>query len=374
MKFSISAALLLVASTAITLAPRAVAELSKVSSPSELVERAGGAPDVINVNIKNLEPEDRVYDVTRRVYYQSNLYKGRIAAQTKDGAKFNVEIPGVSSSGNGAQQMAGLSLDSRKDAKALYAVAKDAGAFRFDGSQSKTGPCSFHKFNLPVDASSKPAWSVYFDDVQKQFQAQNGVRPFGNVASAQGTDGSSYVIFALGAPAIAKVSADGKTVTPWYYEAPNGSQRPGFTGVTYVPEGNLIVAFGGPRPLTAFKLDGNPAKGAPIFTRINGNFGSLDGTEKIKTFPSLNGSGSRLVGAKTPNVYAFTSTDNYASASFKTFSRPEIASSEYGLTSITEGIYGGIRNLYASGAYFGNGAKGGRTNFPMYHLDDAILN
>jgi len=196
-----------------------------------------------------------------------------------------------------------------------------------------------------------------------------------NVASAQGPDGSSYVIFALGAPAIAKVSADGRTVTPWYFEQSNGSQRPGFTGVTYIPETNMIMAYGGPRPLTAFKLDGNPATGTAINVRINGDFGSLAGTEKIKNIPAnggVNAGSSRLIATKAPNVYSFSSTDGWNSVSFRTFTRPELRSND--LTTVVEGIYGGIRNVYASGAYFSNGQKGGRTNYPLLHIDDGVLN
>jgi len=75
--------------------------------------------------------------------------------------------------------MAGLSLDSRVNAKRLYAVAKPSDAFRFDAVHDQ-GPCSFHAFDLPLSASSKPVWSVDMRPVQAAFEAQHGVRPYGN--------------------------------------------------------------------------------------------------------------------------------------------------------------------------------------------------
>lgn len=71
-------------------------------------------------------------------------------------------------------------------------------------------------------------------------------------------------------------------------------------------------------------------------------------------------------------MYAFTTTNNWASVSFRTFTRPEFQSND--LTTVVEGIYGGLRNVYGTGAYFANGPKGGRTVYPMYRLPDAILN
>lgn len=165
------------------------------------------------------------------------------------------------------------------------------------------------------------------------------------------------------------MSADGRTVEPWFLEQPNGSQRPGYTGITYVPESNSLVAFGGPRALTLFRLsDATPTART---VNINGNFGSLAGTEKIKTFPSTTGSGSRLLGAKAPYIYSFKSTDGWNSASFQRFTRNEFNSNT--LTSIVEYTVGTQRAAYGTGAYFNEGPKGGRTNFPAYKLTDNML-
>ncbi len=100
--------------------------------------------------------------------------------------------------------------------------------------------------------------SVSLNGVQNAFEQRTGTIPFGPVDSAQDSQDNSYVVFALGMPAIAKVSPDGKTITPWFSEASNGSQRPGYTGVAFIPEDNILVAFGGPRPLTAFDLSSPP--------------------------------------------------------------------------------------------------------------------
>ena len=68
-------------------------------------------PDTINVHVKNLAPEDTIYDRTRQLFYQSNLWKGMIEVwDNKRQSHFNVKIDGVSSGGDGEQQMSGLSL------------------------------------------------------------------------------------------------------------------------------------------------------------------------------------------------------------------------------------------------------------------------
>ena len=78
-----------------------------------------------------------------------------------------------------------------------------------------------------------------------------------------------------------------------------------------------------------------------IAVKINGDFGSLSGTEKIKAIPGNDGT-TRLLGAKAPQVYSFASSDNWTSASFKTFSRKgfEVNSLttvfEYGTTAVRE--------------------------------------
>jgi hypothetical protein len=191
------------------------------------------------------------------------------------------------------------------------------------------------------------------------------------VASAQDAEGNSYMIFALGAPAIAKISPDGSTITPWYFEKSNGSQRPGYTGITYDEATNSLIAFGGPRPLTLFQLN-EPTPTAKAVT-INGNFGTLSGTEKIKIFPGLdavNGA-PRVLGAKAPYIYSFSSNDSWQSVSLKRFTRNEYKND--GLTSVVEYKLGNKRGVYGTGAYFTEGAHGGRTSTPAYKVDKSLL-
>lgn len=290
--------------------------------------------------------------------------------------------------------MAGVSLDSRTSPKHLYAVAKPADAFRFDAVHNQ-GPCSFHAFSLPLTKTSKPIWSVDVRPVQAAFEKKHGVRPYGNgkqslvlrnplnwalahvslplsspaVASAQDSHGNSYMIFALGAPAIAKISADGKSITPWYFEKSNGSQRPGYTGITYDAATNSLIAFGGPRALTLFRLSDAVPTGHAV--KINGNFGSLSGTEKIKTFPALEGAASKLLAAKAPYIYSFSTTDKWSSVSFKTFTRKEFQTDS--LTSIIEYQKGSQRGVYGTGAYFSEGAHGGRKSTPAYKISSTLL-
>lgn len=323
-------------------------------------------PDPIEINIKNLSPEDLAYDRTRQLFYLSNLWKGQIAVwDPKRKTHFNVHIDGLSSSGNGDQQMSGLSLSSHSNAKRLYAVAKNSKAFNF-ADQSNSGPSSFHAFDLPLSESSKPVWSVDINSVQDQFEQQHGVRPFGIVDSAQDNDGNSYVIFALGAPAIAKFTHDGKA-SAWAFEKGNGGQRPGYTGITFDPATNRLLAFGGPRALTAFNpSSSNPQ---PHAVNINGNFGTLDGTEKIAYVP-VNGQ-SVLVGARAPYAISFHTTDNWKSASIKKTRRDELANS--GFTGITDYYQGNQQGVYGSSAFFSEGSHGGRSEWPLYKFDSSIL-
>ncbi|UZJ57466.1 hypothetical protein CBS101457_006786 [Exobasidium rhododendri] len=361
-----------VALVAITaLASLASASLEKRASP--LHSRAT-LPDSIDVKVKNLYPEDGVYDVTRQILYQSNLWKGLISTwKPSDSSHFNVKIDGVSSSGSGTQQMAGLSLDRRINATKLYAVAKPSDAFRFDAVHDQ-GPCSFHSFDLPLSATSKPIWSVNLKPVQATFESKYGTRPYGNVASAQDSLGNSYVIFALGAPAIAKVTPDGTTVSAWFWEASNGSQRPGYTGITYDEASDSLIAFGGPRALTVFRLSDATPTARTVTFNDGQNFGTLNGTEKIKNFPALvsAGGGARLFGAKAPYIYSFQSSDSWSSVTFKRFTRSQFDPNS--LTSMFEYSAGGnTMGVYGTSAYFADGAHGGRTDFIGYKVDKSLL-
>ncbi|SPO24064.1 probable Major allergen Mal f 1 precursor [Ustilago trichophora] len=351
--------------TAAALALAAVSSTCISALPVPIQSRAP-IPDVYNINVKNLYPEDTIFDKARNLFYQSNLWKGRISVwNVNDNSHFNLLIPGVSSDGNGEQQMAGLSINNAGDK--LFAVAKNSAAFRFGPGQSQDGPDSFHRFNLPANANSAPAWSVSLNGVQSQFQQRTGRIPFGPVASAQDSQDNSYVVFALGIPAIAKVSPDGRTITPWFSEAANGSQRPGYTGVAYIPEDNVLVAFGGPRPLTAFDLNSPNPTAIPV--RLSGaNFGGLDGTEKLHAI-RVNGK-SNLFGTKAPNAYRFQSNDRWRSATVTSSTRDEFKSNS--LTVVTEANFNGQQEIYGGGAYFGEGAHGGRTQFPLYRIYNLI--
>lgn len=348
-----------IATVAVALAAVSSSCISALPLP---LEPRAPIPDIYNVDVKNLYPEDTIFDKARNLFYQSNLWKGRVSVwNISDRSHFNVLIPGVSSDGSGEQQMAGLSLNGAGDK--LFAVAKNAAAFRFGAGQRPDGIDSFHRFDLPVNANSAPAWSVGLNDVQTQFQLQSGTLPFGPVDSAQDAQDNSYVVFALGMPAIAKVSADGRSITPWFSEASNGSQRPGYTGVSYIAEDNMLIAFGGPRVLTAFDLSTpNPTA---IAVSLNGvNFGDLDGTEKLHAI-NVNGKTS-LFGTKAPNAYRFQSTDRWRTASVTSSTRSEFQSNS--LTVVTEANFNGQQQIYGGGAYFGEGAHGGRTQFPLYRI------
>ena len=317
---------------------------------------------------KNIYPEDTVYDSTRDMFYQSNLWRGKVSVwDNKKKDHFNVDIPGVTSDGNGDQQASGVSLSTTSNAKHFFIVAKNSAAFRFGPDQKNDGKCSYHAFSLPLTRDSKPKWSVYFDEVQKKFEKRQGNRPFGPVAAAQDNDGNSYVVFALGIPAVAKISRGGKEVSPWGYEDSNGSQRPGYTGVAFDPRANKILAFGGPRPLTSYDVTDDWGRPTPV--KINGNFGTLDGTEKLTLVPVDNR--SVLVGARAPYAIAFHSDDDWKTATIKKTKDDRL--SDIGFTAVTYYSKGSQVGIYGGGAYFSDGANGGRTSFPLYQLDGSIL-
>ena len=324
-------------------------------------------PDTINVNVRNLGPEDSVFDRTRSVFYQSNLYKGSIEVyDPRRRSHFNVRIDGVSSDGSGDQQMSGLSLSTHDNAKYLYAVCKNSKSFDFSNQKSH-GANSFHRFSLPLSPQSKPDWSVDLSKAQDQWEHKTGTRPFGSVQSAQDSDGNSYVVFELGMAAITKIDSSGKKIEAWAHEKGADSQRPGYSGITFDPSTNRIIAFGGPRPLTAFDVKSQNPKPQPV--KINGDFGSLEGTEKIVTIPR--GTNQVLVGARAPNAISFFTRDNWKSDDMHMTKRNELQNS--GFTAVTDYYQGAEQGIYASSAYFQNGAHGGRDNYPLYKLDASIL-
>ncbi|PKI83121.1 hypothetical protein MVES1_002885 [Malassezia vespertilionis] len=339
-----------------------------LASAATLGAVSAALPDRINVRVKNLSPEDTVYDHSRGLFYQSNLWKGLIEVYNpKERSHINVRIDGVSSSGDGNQQMSGLSLNKHNKASRLYAVAKNANAFNFN-DQKNNGPSSFHAFDLPLKESSKPLWSIDMNKIQDKFEKQFGTRPFGSVDSTQDNDGNSYICFALGMPAIAKVSPDGKSFEAWAHEDSNGKQRPGYSGIAYDPATDRILAYGGNRPLTAFNVKSKNPKAHPV--QINGNFGSLNGAEKL-TYVPVNGK-SVLVAARAPDAIAFQSNDNWKTANMKSTHRDELSDS--GFTAVTDYYDGNDHGIYASSAFFGDGVHGGRSSWPLYKLDESIMN
>lgn len=248
----------------------------------------------------------------------SDLYRGYIHVTNFDGSSFGesllccrglgwhsltrlslpldaaeIPIPHVSSPQpfGTPYQLAGLSLDRPNKPTRLYGVAKDRQAFVFKSSDptqsvSPDGANRFVAFDLPVNANSQPAWSVRLDRVQDRLAKKLGgkARPFGPVDSVQDKEGNSYVVFALGAPAIAKIDPTGKSIEAWAIEAPKSSRLPrvGYTGISYDAESNRLIAYGGPRTLTMFDLS-SKTPNTPIPVKIEGSLrvSAITAAEKI---------------------------------------------------------------------------------------------
>ena len=84
---------------------------------------AASLPKEVPMDVKHLYPEDGVYDKTRNLFYRSNLWRGRITVyDPRNKSHFNVHVPGVSSNGNGEQQMAGVSISSYNNANRFFCV------------------------------------------------------------------------------------------------------------------------------------------------------------------------------------------------------------------------------------------------------------
>lgn len=272
------------------------ASLSALATATRAAEPAE-APAVFNVKAKHLSPEDCAFDIDNKQWYQSNLCRGKIHVAGMDGSSFSVSIPQISSDEpfDTPYQLAGLSLNNRTAPTRLYAVAKDEKAFRFKSSDatqsvSKLGPNRFVAYDLPLTTKSQPAWSIRLDRVQDRLKKKLGGknRPFGPVDSVQDSEGNSYVVFALGAPAIAKISPSGEAVQAWAWETPKSSRAPrvGYTGIAYDADSNRLIAYGGPRVLTMFDLSSDtPSK--PIAVKIEGDLSVSDLTsaEKINLIP-----------------------------------------------------------------------------------------
>lgn len=205
----------------------------------------------------------------------------------------DISIPHVSSPQpfGTPYQLAGLSLNHPTKPTRLYGVAKDRQAFVFKSSDptqsvSPNGANRFVAFDLPVNANSQPAWSVRLDRVQDRLAKKLGgkARPFGPVDSVQDKDGNSYVVFALGAPAIAKIDPSGKSIEAWAIEAPKSSRLPrvGYTGISYDADSNRLIAYGGPRTLTMFDLS-SKTPSTPIPVKIEGalRVSAITAAEKI---------------------------------------------------------------------------------------------
>ncbi len=101
---------------------------------------------------------------------------------------------------------------------------------------------------------------------------------------------------------------------------------------------------------------------------VGEDFGGLDGTEKLHAI-KINGR-SNLFGTKAPNAYRIESRDRWRSARVTSSTRDEFKSNS--LTVVTEANFNGQQEIYGGGAYFGEGANGGRTQFPLYRIYNLI--
>lgn len=62
---------------------------SKPAFEHARVDRRATPPDVYEIKVAHLDPEDAVWDAQRKLLYQSNLYRAKVSvSDTKTGHKF----------------------------------------------------------------------------------------------------------------------------------------------------------------------------------------------------------------------------------------------------------------------------------------------
>lgn len=105
----------------------------------------------------------------------------------------------------------------------------------------------------------------------------------------------------------------------------------------------------------------------------------MHSTPLLRLLSATDGTGARLMATNAPYVYSFKSTsasNPWSTVSYKQYTREEFKSN--GLTVVCEANFKGEsgkreRQIYAQGAYFSEGAKSDRKEWPMYRLPESLL-
>ncbi|KAF9771685.1 hypothetical protein IL306_010672 [Fusarium sp. DS 682] len=305
-----------------------------------------------------LYPENVDFDTRRCLLYSSVLYNSTAVAWDpyRNEVVHTFKVPGLS--GDPLLHASGV----RVDPLDRLSVIIDAGAAFDTGGKDIKGDNFLVKFDL-VDNSL--LWKANLTE------AWDGI--YGGAQDSECDDAGNTFVIGTFPSSILKVSADGKSVDPWYLSKPANHSIQGFAGIARKDD-MLLVTDNTDGQL--YKFDMKDAKGKPVHVPLSKG----DSSDSKVISPSLDG-------LHLPSLYAGTvllaSDDNNGTVVLRSSNGKWTSAEKLGTIPNPFVNQGGFtvasvqiaESIYAVTEFFGdavNGRPGNRTAFPLRDITKEI--
>ncbi|KAJ4258106.1 hypothetical protein NW762_008246 [Fusarium torreyae] len=306
------------------------------------------------INAYQLYPENVYFDTRRCVMYSSVLYNATAVAWDPYKNEINhiFEAPGLS--GDPLLHASGVRVDSLD----RLSVIIDAGAAFDTNGENTEGDNLLVKYDL---RDNSLLWQANLTNVT------GGV--YSGYQDSESDEAGNTFVLGTFPSSLIKVSADGKSATPWYLLEPADHTIRGFTAIVR-KEDFLVVSDSSDGKL--YRFDARASKGTPVHIPITNADGSAD--------KSL---GSLLDGINMPSLYTGTvllvsenkngtivlrsSDGKWESAeNLGTIPNPFFGDGGYSVASVQI-----ADSIYAVPEFFGDavdGNPGNRAEFPLWDI------
>ncbi|KAG5805519.1 hypothetical protein H9Q74_009932 [Fusarium xylarioides] len=307
------------------------------------------------IDAYQLYPENVDFDTRRCLVYSSVLYNATAVAWDPYRGKIvhTFEAPGLS--GNPLLHSSGVRVDTLD----RLSVVIDAGAAFDTGGQNIEGDNLLVKFDL-VDNSL--LWRANLTN------ATSGV--YGGFQDSESDDEGNTFVLGTFPSSLIKVSADGKSVVPWYLVKPASHTIHGFSGISRKGD-TLFVTDNTDGQL--YKFDIKASKGKPVrvpTSKDNKALGqNLDGLH----LPSLYAGTVLLVSDNANGTVVLRSSNGKWKSAENLGTIPNPYLSQGGFTVASVQI---SDSIYAVTEFFGDAINGtlpgNRTSFPLRDITEEV--
>ncbi|RKK93679.1 hypothetical protein BFJ71_g9473 [Fusarium oxysporum] len=307
------------------------------------------------IDAYQLYPENVDFDTRRCLLYSSVLYNATAVAWDPYRGEIvhTFEAPGLS--GNPLLHSSGV----RVDALDRLSVVIDAGAAFDTGGQNIQGDNLLVKFDL-VDNSL--LWRANLTN------ATGGV--YGGFQDSESDDAGNTFVLGTFPSSLIKVSADGKSVVPWYLVEPANHTIHGFSGIARKGD-TLFVTDNSDGQL--YRFDIKASKGKPVHVPTSKDDKPLGQGLDGLHLPSLYAGTVLLVSDNTNGTVVLRSSNGKWKSAENLGIIPNPYLSQGGFTVASVQI---SDSIYAVTEFFGDAINGtlpgNRTSFPLRDITEEV--